>query len=141
MQADQVDSTSNSLALGSPGNASTAAAEATNAAASAAAANPGHITLSLFHEGKKTVAHMSATTTLGEAVYHWAHDKNIDARTVLLKHDSDDDYISSDVWFEPLGELRFVNNNSLLLEVMVNSLDLVSSASVGFPFCGVSAFP
>lgn len=76
----------------------------------------------------------SATTTLGEAVRQWAIKNHVDAKAILLKHDSDEEYIYSDVWFQPLGELRLVHNNRLRLEVTVNSLDLVSSASVGSGF-------
>ena len=110
----------------------TAAAEATTAAASASIG--GHITLSLSHKGQETTGHFPSGTTLGEALLQWAQLRSVDAKAVLLTHASGEEYLSDDHWCLPLGEVRLVHQNTLLLDVTVNSHDLVSFVNLGVTF-------
>ena len=71
-----------------------------------------------------------ASATLGEAVTQWAQQTGTPLNAIKLRHASDEEYLSDDHWWSPLGQLRLVADGVLLLEVTVNTLNLVRPATV-----------
>ena len=127
-EADKDDSTSSVNQAPATIHSSTAAAEATVPSFACHVAEA-EILLSLTHTDEITNVRFPGSTTLGEAVAKWAQQTSTAVSTILLRHASDEEYLSDEYWWTPLGQIRLVADGVLRLDVTVNLPNLVRSVT------------
>ncbi|KAL3134665.1 hypothetical protein ABBQ32_007673 [Trebouxia sp. C0010 RCD-2024] len=122
-QPDKGNTTSSALISPATTHSSAAAAEASTPTSACLASNA-DILVMLAYKGWIATQHFPPTTALGEVVSQWAQQTSTAVNIIKLRHASDEEYLSDDYWWSPLGQIRLVADRVLLLEVIVDDLDL-----------------
>ncbi|KAL3147087.1 hypothetical protein ABBQ38_015048 [Trebouxia sp. C0009 RCD-2024] len=122
-ERDEGNTTSSALIGPATTHSSTAAADASTPT-SACLAGSAEVLVMLEGNGWMERGRFPHTTTLGEVVLRWAQHTSTAVNIIKLRHASDDEYLSDDYWWSPLGQIRLVTNRLLLLEVIVDNFNL-----------------
>lgn len=132
-ERDEGNTTSSALIGPATTHSSTAAADASTPT-SACLAGSAEVLVMLEGNGWMERGRFPHTTTLGEVVLRWAQHTSTAVNIIKLRHASDDEYLSDDYWWSPLGQIRLVTNRLLLLEVIVDNFNLVCPGALHLLF-------